>query len=153
MTPRPHPCTVDGCDYQTINEEELAGHLLAQHKIGEGRTKRYLCEYGCGAEFKHRPQRQRHQNERGCPMRKNIVVHKCPICHETFYNYDAKYHHLRTLHGRRDEIIDILKKAAGVKLPEVYFRSAIETNLLDEDLWAGGTAHTFHDRFEEDLML
>ena len=86
-------------------------------------------------------------------MRKNIVVHKCPICHETFYNYDAKYHHLRTLHGRRDEIIDILKKAAGVKLPEVYFRSAIETNLLDEDLWAGGTAHTFHDRFEEDLML
>ena len=31
-------------------------------------------------------------------------------------------------------IADILKKAAGVELPEVYFRSAIETNLLDEDL-------------------
>ena len=131
---RPYPCTVDECAYRALNTEELAGHLLVQHGIGEGRTKRHRCEYGCGAEFLYRTQRQRHQNEGKCPKKKNFVVHECPICYETFYNYDAKYNHLKIVHRRSDEIADILKKAAGVDLLEVEFKSAIERNLIGEEL-------------------
>ena len=132
MTPRPHPCTVDGCDYHAINEEELAGHLLAQHDIGEGRSKRYICQHGCGEEFKYTTSSQRHQNE-ACHLRPNIVLHMCPICQRTFHKYDAKHHHIKKARGPRDEITGVLQDTAGIKLPDIDFRSTIETNLLGED--------------------
>jgi hypothetical protein len=132
MTPRPLPCTVDGCGCHAIDEEELAGHLLAQHDIREGRTKRYICQHGCGEEFKYRTSCQRHQNE-ACHLRPNIVLHVCPICQRTFHKYEAKHHHIKKAHRLRDKIVDVPQDTTSIKLPNIDFRSAIETSFFGED--------------------
>ena len=60
------------------------------------------------------------------------MLHVCPICLRTFHKYDAKHHHIKKAHGLRDEIASVLQDTADIKLPDIDFRSALETNLGED---------------------